>query len=241
MDPIEDVSPLYLSDSDIAEFQRLLKQETGADYTPDEAALRTRELIQLIRMLLKPPAENPGPSMPSTQRPARIAERLRGFSESLRFVRRRTDWFLVVRSAHVLLREVLISRLRRPGRTLGYEPLLEPLPRLLRDLQRLERPTLPDSAGKTTDRLHRLNRELNWITPGTWGILADELPRFFRDLLSLVRALVLPRADGTEPVPVPVPVEEQGSLERVLMEIEDQLLQHQAGRLKRPTMPTEDS
>ncbi len=39
----------------LAEFQRLYRREYGAELSPEEARIKAQELIELFRVLLRPP------------------------------------------------------------------------------------------------------------------------------------------------------------------------------------------
>lgn len=44
-----------ISPEDLAEFQRIYRKEYGVDLTPDEALIRGQQLVELFRILLRPP------------------------------------------------------------------------------------------------------------------------------------------------------------------------------------------
>jgi hypothetical protein len=44
-----------ISPEDMAEFQRIYRKEYGVDLTPEEALIKGQQLVELFRILLRPP------------------------------------------------------------------------------------------------------------------------------------------------------------------------------------------
>ena len=44
-----------ISPEDLAEFQRIYRKEYGVDLTPEEALIKGQQLVELFRILLRPP------------------------------------------------------------------------------------------------------------------------------------------------------------------------------------------
>jgi len=44
-----------ISPGDLAEFQRIYRREYGVDLTPEEALIKGQQLVELFRILLRPP------------------------------------------------------------------------------------------------------------------------------------------------------------------------------------------
>jgi len=44
-----------ISPEDLAEFQRIYRKDYGVDLTPEEARIKGQQLVELFRLLLRPP------------------------------------------------------------------------------------------------------------------------------------------------------------------------------------------
>lgn len=44
-----------ISPEDLAEFQRIYRKDYGIDLTPEEARIKGQQLVELFRLLLRPP------------------------------------------------------------------------------------------------------------------------------------------------------------------------------------------
>lgn len=190
-----------LSDDEIAEFQRILREETGDALTSGEARLRASELIRLVTMLARPPEAKPAGSSSS---PAslleswdRILGRLRALSQSLVDIRHQSkDWVWPVREAQDLFREVFVFRIhqaldRTSGQPPALDPLIQPLPELVDALRDQTRPDLPLRTTRVAVQIERLNREAALMTTAGWDVLGTVLPQLFLDLVLVCRVLLL--------------------------------------------------
>jgi len=229
--------PIVLSPKDIAEFQQIMKEETSRAYTDAEARARADELIRFFRMLVMPKHAAQQQAIAPVSRLTKDAGAVIGILEELRqsliLIRPRSkDWAWAVRVVTRLLSPALTTRIQTAEREQPGAPMTPPLnaddlPALLRRARR-EGVEVSEVATRSVDRLHRMTRELKWITVDTWTILADHLPRLLTDALDLSGHLLW---SPEEPTPI-LTDDEREAAQKLDRGIRDRLLVLEAERLK---------
>lgn len=196
-----------LSEEDIAEFRRIMKEESGQDLTEGEARLRATELVRLYRLLLAPPAPSAEVRQPiaSGEMEAPLVRGLTGLLEELDKVDKRpSEWRWALVSLWTLLRDTLLQCLaehRAPAEATGstfVQPPAMDLPRLLGVVQREIKITIPSHTRRAIEQLNRLHAELERMTPGLWGVIAPGLPATFRECLDVISIVDVEKSTGVK-------------------------------------------
>lgn len=223
--------PLDLSDEDVAEFQRILKEETGQECSAAEARLRANELIQLVGVLAQKPKE---PEVAPRSHPSPhdddVLHALTNLGQAIAVIRPNTkDWAWPVTAALHLTRVVLERaiatwRQSNAANLRAVPPDKSDATELLR-LARGEGIPIDPAADRVLDRLSRLQKDLSWIPIETWDVLGDQLPGLLQRSLIVVGALVW------TPSRLPLLSEDgRTKAERMAATIEQRLLQLETER-----------
>jgi hypothetical protein len=184
------LSPVALTDEQVAEFQQIMKEESGEELTLEQARIKATQLIGLTRMLLRP--------LPKETTPAPVVEhqllqKLEDLKKELpRTKGRPMEWQWAVPMLWECVQEALVTAIKqkRAPRESSNGSNFVRLPdtnlvKLLAVARRevkVEIPSYLDSA------IHQL--DLLKADPGlpaqAWKVLAPDLPRIARDCLEVV-------------------------------------------------------